>query len=477
MHNERIRTEEHIEYDSDDTPDSGSSSSSSSHVKLEPEIYKTRKDENFTEYYKVGKGDKYVKVGEGPHNVSESKEVQREEDRQILDSRGRSSKHLPQTLKMADLEIRDRNDVTGLSRIKKDSNHTDSWLERHFGSSSSSNSLSNSSVDLSRPGSRDGYGGLRRSASICDIRPVDNSSGVYYATVLKSGKVPPEVVMRDKKDKGDYSQNRQSANFSSSGHPIRPPRRRETGGRADYEEYNSKRTNSHSIQRASHKVTNKEIERLTRSENNKRQGGGERLFSSLQRNKPPKALEHEQGRSQSANITERYYFGNPVTVKKSQEPSVATNKTDSSHHRLQTSGRNLERQSKHASSVGNIHRASVAPSSITNVGRLSSHHGKGLKNERHHLSYSDIRQSKNDNQKYRSSGDLVNLSHSSTPSSDSRRIIHKDERHLRSKKTEERGSKIYEAPGTPHRIIYSTHSPMGSPSTKYRTKIVINGPG
>ena len=30
---------------------------------------------------------------------------------------------------------------------------------------------------------REGYGGLRRSNSICDIRPVDNSSGVYYATV------------------------------------------------------------------------------------------------------------------------------------------------------------------------------------------------------------------------------------------------------------------------------------------------------
>ena len=54
MQNERVRTEEHIEYDSDDSPGEGSSSSSSksSHHKLEPEIYKTRKDENFTEYYK-----------------------------------------------------------------------------------------------------------------------------------------------------------------------------------------------------------------------------------------------------------------------------------------------------------------------------------------------------------------------------------------------------------------------------------------
>ena len=57
MQNERIKTEEHIEYDSDDSPDDGSTSSSSksSHHKLEPEVYKTRKDENFTEYYKTGR--------------------------------------------------------------------------------------------------------------------------------------------------------------------------------------------------------------------------------------------------------------------------------------------------------------------------------------------------------------------------------------------------------------------------------------
>ena len=57
MQNERIKTEEHIEYDSDDSSESGSSSSSSksSHNKLEPEVYKTRKDENFTEYFKINK--------------------------------------------------------------------------------------------------------------------------------------------------------------------------------------------------------------------------------------------------------------------------------------------------------------------------------------------------------------------------------------------------------------------------------------
>ena len=57
MQNERIKTEEHIEYDSDDSTSDGSSSTSSrsSRHKLEPEVYKTRKDENFTEYFKIHK--------------------------------------------------------------------------------------------------------------------------------------------------------------------------------------------------------------------------------------------------------------------------------------------------------------------------------------------------------------------------------------------------------------------------------------
>jgi len=194
MQNERIRTEEHIEYDSDDSKASSSSSSSnSSHHKLEPEVYKTRKDENFTEYFTVGKDNIHTKVAEGPHYVSESKEVQRQEDRQVLGP-SRTMRSQPK-LRLAEVEIRD---VPGRSR--KPVTHTDSWLERHFGSSSSS--LSNSSVDLSRPASREGYGGLRRSASICDIRPVDSSSNVYYATVRKSGKSPAQqVIYRDRTER------------------------------------------------------------------------------------------------------------------------------------------------------------------------------------------------------------------------------------------------------------------------------------
>ena len=158
-----------------------------------------------------------VKVGEGPHYVSESKEVHRVDDNQLLFQPNRPSRARPgRTFLMTDYEP-----------SRRPLNHTDSWLEKHFGSTSSL-SASGSSMELSRPGSRDGPG-LRRSNSICDIRPLANGSNEFYATVRKSGKVP-EVKLREKKpERNYYSENRQSANFSSSGHPVRPPRRQKQG--------------------------------------------------------------------------------------------------------------------------------------------------------------------------------------------------------------------------------------------------------
>ena len=157
-----------------------------------------------------------MKVGEGPHYVSESKEVHRVDDPQILFQPSRPSRPSRQhrTFLMTDYEP-----------SRRPLNHTDSWLEKHFGSTSSL-SASGSSMELSRPGSRGAQGtGLRRSASICDIRPLANGSNEFYATVRKSGKVA-EVKMREKKpERSYYAENRQSANFSSSGHPVRPPRR------------------------------------------------------------------------------------------------------------------------------------------------------------------------------------------------------------------------------------------------------------
>ena len=154
-----------------------------------------------------------VKVGEGPHYVSESKEVHRVDDPQLLFQPDRPSRANKQHRTFL---------LTDYQPSRRPLNHTDSWLEKHFGSTSSL-SASGSSMELSRPGSRDGPG-LRRSNSICDIRPLANGSNEFYATVRKSGKVP-EVKMREKPERNYYTENRRSANFSSSGHPVRPPRR------------------------------------------------------------------------------------------------------------------------------------------------------------------------------------------------------------------------------------------------------------
>ena len=160
------------------------------------------------------------------------------------------------------------------SSARRPLNHTDSWLERHFGSTSSLSQTGSGSSELSRPGSRDGPSGLRRSASICDIRPVANSSGEFYATVRKSGKIP-DVPLREKKDRSYYSENRRSANFSSTGHPVRPPRRQK-----------SSENGYSSLSRQSHSSDN-------------------RHYASLSFRRP-----------ETSNPTDKYYFGGPVTVKK-----------------------------------------------------------------------------------------------------------------------------------------------------------------
>ena len=80
--------------------------------------------------------------------MSESKEVEREDDNQLREQIFHPSrvKQMPRHL-LAEVDANDR-------RNRKPVNRTDSWLERHFGSTSS---LSASSTELSRQGSGEGY--------------------------------------------------------------------------------------------------------------------------------------------------------------------------------------------------------------------------------------------------------------------------------------------------------------------------------
>jgi len=406
MQNERIRTEEHIEYNSDDSPEDGSSSSSSksSNHQLEPEIYKTRKDENFTEYFRVGKENnnrRMIKIGDGPHYVSESKEVQREEEKAVNDqpSRPVRAKQLPRHL---------LSEVDANIRInKKPINHTDSWLERHFGSTSS---LSASSTEVSRPSSREGYG-LRRSASICDIRPVDSSSKDFYATVIKSGKVP-DVKMREKKQEGrDYSSRRVSANFSSSGHPVRPPRKSKG---SDYEQ-------------VSFSASNRRPENKSDS---------------------IKQSNVRSNRSHSSHVPEKYHFGNPVTVRKVQGAPSVTNL-----HRSFSSVQNLQRAVKPIyQSVENLSKEKKV--SREQRSSISSRHRSG-----------DAYITRKKQADYNYNNNPINKKVAIT---DERRSSA-----AKQDPTYTQTRQVRTTPSS--KIIYTRDTPAWAQDTKYRTKIVING--
>ena len=261
--------------------------------------------------------------------MSESKEVHRVDDNQLLFTPSRPSRARNQRNFL----------LTDYEPSRRPLNHTDSWLEKHFGSTSS---LSQSSSELtgSRPGSRDGpgAGGLRRSASICDIRPVANSSGEFYATVRKSGKVQaPEVQMREQRpERSHYTENRRSANFSSSGHPvpIRPPRRQKGGG-----QYGS-------------------LSRGSASQSS------DRHYSSLSFRKP---ADH--------NPTEKYYFGAPVTIKKYPGSGGLTRSYSSvqnipGHTGHREAGAHTGRRPEYHNSTGNIYKSA----SVSAFRKSEPHH-------------------------------------------------------------------------------------------------------
>merc|ERR1719500_1604702 len=278
--------------------------------------------------------------------------------------------------------------------------------------------------------------------------------------------------MRDKGERsGGNSQNRQSLQLSPSTTPVRPPRR--------------KRPESASYESASNS-------NLYSSNNNINNSKASNLYSS------------------SNNI-----------ANKSFESYTSTN---SQQGRVENRSSTLGRQTHRAhQSTGNIYRA---------VGRESrdpGHTGRASPRivptseprQRHHLE-------KERPSRYQSSQELFSESRRRGEASESRRVeeVRKSEGRHHSYKREghssrERGDRSHqrsqdvgkadaerkrkqslwkeERRGRPvdiyassrevgirprgpgqdpsHRIIYSTESPIGSPSTKYRTKIIVGGPG
>jgi len=449
MQNERIRNEEHIEYDSDETPDSGSESSNSvsSHHKLEPEVYKTRKDENFVEYFRSGKDNKgnrqLIKVGNGAHYVSESKELELEQDR--------NSQQLNKSPRLKYKPSQEK-------RSGKQENHTDTWLEKHFGSSSSS--ISSSSVDLSRSG-----GGLRRSASICDIRPVSSFSNVYYATVRKSGASDKESVKRREHKKNYEQSNRNSAYYTSSGHPVPPPRRKRNTDSESYSSYSIQQQKPEYIYGTSQRNSSKRSEYIQSStqKNTANQHRSESIYGTSQRrttkDQKPEYIYGSSQRTVKPQRPESIYRSSQMSVGKEQKPEYIYG----------SSQRSVGKEQKQEYIYGSSQRSvgkEQRPESIygtTNRGSKEMIY-RGRNN------YSDEKKTTSSNEDYkriyRKNEDLY-----SRPSEQiySRPLKQQDY-------TSSQYSDHYASSKVSHYLPQvPVPSPLGSPSTKYRTRITLNG--
>ena len=217
--------------------------------------------------------------------------------------------------------------------------------------------------------------------------------------------------MREKKQDGNsYAARRVSANFSSSGHPVRPPRRTKD---TTYEQVSV----SGSIKQPKHD-----------------QG-------SL------KQSNAKSSRSQSAHVLEKYLFGNAVTVRKTPTAPQQTS--------------NLQRS---YSSVQNLQRA-VKPNyqSTENLSRE-----KNMKKEQR-SSISSRHRAGDAYQVKNRSGDYYASTHG--------------ERRNYSRKHDQgpvvsnhsKGHHGQASTGPPHKIVYTTDTPVMAKDTKYRTKIIING--
>jgi len=475
---ERIVNEEHIEYDSDDSACSSSSSESSrsSYYQLEPEEYKTRTEESFTEYFVHGKGnekDKLVKIGKGPHYKSESKEGNR------LEGGSHWIKNKNNHLKQSS-----HKQLTQVRSLDNGAGNTDRYS---FGSSG----LSSSTNDLSRFRTAE-ENIITKASSVSDIRPQGVQEKVYIAKVIQ-----PEVKMRKKKTNLNYYTHHQDN--SSSEQPIRPPRTKEykfpncrisesqkqrfkparpqsldlsesryftesssTHNRSNDNLYPSQqlRRNFHSTQNLSGKhqttSTTEKINKTTRHLQPSLHNG--RNYHSTH-NLSERFVQHNTSeRPRSVNLS----FEEPIKVKSNYKlfPSSEMNRT----HQLRRNG--SEESSKQYHSTGNIYKSIKQEKQV--------HGNRLLKHEPQYLSAG------NNVGEFRSVSESVHKKERKS----SGQLIFSSEKPKKQIGSEFKTSscEIFSMPREETRIIpieiYSSTAPMsplGSPSTKYKTRVVVNG--
>lgn len=179
LYTETYRTEQHEVFDDKDTPDEGTSVTSSERIIRDRENFRQAKKDEFTEYYRVPKGSKTLKDGEylgkGAHATVEEKEVERGEfDWDGLSERIRENRRLlRQKMGQAAAERMDaltKRPLNFHQEEKTRQKETDKWLERHFGSTTDDwSSISGSNHSQRALYKSNGDNGVRRSMSFSSI--------------------------------------------------------------------------------------------------------------------------------------------------------------------------------------------------------------------------------------------------------------------------------------------------------------------
>jgi len=496
---ETILSEERIEYDSDDSAcSSGSSESSrSSYYQLEPEEYKTKTEESFTEYFVNGQGkDKanMVKIGEGPHYKSESKEGNR------LDGGSHWIKNKNNHLKQSS-----HKQLTQVRSLDNGTKQTDRY---GFGSSG----LSCSTNDLTRFRASEGNTVITKASSVSDIRPHGAQEKVYIAKVIQQEETP-SVKMRKKKTNLNYYTHDEQ--LSSSGQPIRPPRTKEytfrNCGISESQKQRFKPARPHSVDLSEsryfndsvstqnkaneHLSTSHELRRNYHSTQNlsgnhyqSRHDSNKHHGSTAEKSKSSKCsyqlLPHmSKGRNyhSTQNLSERSFHSNtierprsvnlsfeePIKVKSNYKlvPSSEIIKSHKSHRHVKYVP---EESTKHYHSTGNIYKS---------VKQEKRFHGSNLlKHEPQYLSAGNVSESRS----------VTERSHHKKERKSSGQLIFSSEKPKKTigseHSTKTSSCEIFSMPREETRIIpieiYSSTAPMtplGSPSTKYKTRVVVNG--
>jgi hypothetical protein len=334
--------------------------------------------------------------------------------------------------------------------------------------------------------------------------------------VRKSGKVP-EVKLRERSDKTNYAANRASANFSSTGQPVRLPRKTK---KSDFEAFSYLRLpqkplsdlskESYSPSKRSQSVTEKYYfgNPLTVKQT---PGGLNRSYSSVQNlNKRSPRPEHHQSAGNIYKVTARGEEPQQLSSRRrgsedsnqvrnsSGDHKSSTERESRDGHQPKNSSREIIKQRYPGDSYqlrktsGDLYtskqRGSVNTNQVRNIsGELSSRQSVPKNNV-----HSGRQKVSGDEDQDRPGMRIVYSSRK--PNIERSRVHHLDKKQNerntytdqpKVRKPYPRKGKEYNSEpqeksaiySTPHRIIYTMDAPVGSPSTKYRTRIVINGDG